>query len=133
MICPNCGNQNEPNVKFCASCGAPLQQQNVQAASPVYNQMPPQPQYQQGYVPQAAPQSNANGLATGSLVCGILSFIVAAVILGTLGIVLGCVAKSKGCTKGTATAGIICGAIGLGLWLLMLIFMAGSGMFLMGF
>ena len=46
-------------------------------------------------------------------------------IAGVLGIVFGGVAKSKGFKGGMATAGIVCGAIAIGMWLVMFL-IAGS-------
>ncbi len=86
-----------------------------------YNQNPGQnPNY--GYNPyQNNMQDPGKGLAIAALVLGIVSFFCFPIITGVLGIVFGGVAKSKGCRSGMATAGIVCGAIGLGLWFVMLI------------
>ncbi len=86
-----------------------------------YNQNPGQnPNY--GYNPyQNNMQDPGKGLAIAALVLGIVSFFCFPIITGVLGIVFGAAAKSKGCRSGMATAGIVCGAVGLGLWILMLI------------
>lgn len=55
------------------------------------------------------------------MVCGIVSLFVFAFIAGALGIIFGAVAKSKGCRSGMATAGIVCGVIGAGLYFVMLV------------
>ena len=55
------------------------------------------------------------------MVLGIISLLCYPVITGVLAIIFGAVAKSKGCKSGMATAGIVCGIIGLALWLIMLI------------
>ena len=60
-------------------------------------------------------------MAIAAMVLGIVSFFCFPAITGALGIIFGCVAKGKGSRSGMALAGIICGAIGIALWLLMLI------------
>ncbi len=114
---------------------APQQDQNY---TQNYNQAPnyQNPQYNQNYnqnynqgQPQGygyntapiAPPAAGKGMAIAALVLGIVSFFCFPAITGTLGIIFGCVAKGKGCRSGMATAGIICGAIGIALWLIMLI------------
>lgn len=114
---------------------APQQDQNY---TQNYNQAPnyQNPQYNQNYnqnynqgQPQGygyntapiAPPAAGKGMAIAALVLGIVSFFCFPAITGTLGIIFGCVAKGKGCRSGMATAGIICGAIGIALWIIMLI------------
>ena len=113
MFCTKCGAQNADGTQFCTSCGTPLNAQQSQA-QPVYQQ-PVQPVY-----PVAVAQPG-KGMAVASLILGIISFFLFPVVTGTLGIILGGVAKSKGYRGGMATAGLVCGAIGLALWLLMII------------
>ena len=122
MVCTNCGTQMADGTAFCPNCGA------AQAAP----QAPVQPAYGYQPAPQAAAQP-AKGLAIASMVMGILSFFIAAVITGSLGIILGGVAKSKGNRSGMATAGIVCGVIGVGLWLIMIIALQNTANFLMSF
>ena len=71
------------------------------------------------------------GLAIAGMILGIVSLALFCIpyvnwIAGILGIIFGAIAKSKGCTSGMATTGIILGAIGLGLWLIMLVACASS-------
>lgn len=119
MLCKNCGTLNDPNSKFCTSCGADLSLAN-EGETPVT----PQPTYD-AY--NAAPQypvqnpQDGKGFAIASLVLGIVSFFCFAFISGTLGIIFGVVAKNKGYKGGMATAGIVCGVIGIVLWILMMI------------
>lgn len=109
MICQNCGSQIPDNAQVCSNCGA-------------FTNAPAQPYYNNA---QAVP---GKGFAIASLVLGIVSFFLFPIITGTLGIILGVVAKNKGCSSGLATGGIACGIIGLALWLIMLVFV-GSTLF----
>ena len=78
--------------------------------------------YYQGYYQQPLKQP-AHGMAIASMVLGILSIFIIPIVTGTLGIVLGGVAKSKGNKSGMSTAGIVCGIIGIVGWILMLMFL----------
>lgn len=123
MLCQNCGSQNEPNCKFCTFCGAELQSEETAPVTPepnynTYNEAP--------QVPNQEPQ-DGKGFAIASLVLGILSFFCFAYIAGTLGIIFGIIAKNKGYKGGMATAGIICGAIGIVLYIVLMI--AGFSLF----
>ncbi len=134
MFCEKCGTQCADGTAFCNNCGAALNNANAGATQATYQQPQyqqpqyqqpqyQQPQYQQPqYQQPATTKQPGHGLAVASLVLGILSFIVAAVICGSLGIALGGAAKSKGNKSPMATAGIVCGCIGVGLWLLAIIF-----------
>ena len=141
MVCKNCGNNNSPDARFCAKCGADLNQQYAQQ-NQAFNQnqayeqaqfnqapqgqyMPPQGQYTP-VAPQQAPAGPGKGLAIPAMICGILSIVIfclyyLSIPLGVVGIVLGGIAKSKGYRGGMATAGIVCGAVGAGLALLFVI------------
>lgn len=139
MQCKKCGTTNQDNAKFCSGCDADLSLQNagegldMNAGQSISYNVPPQNQnynYNQapgqnmnyGYPPyQNNVQDPGKGLAIAALVLGIVSFFCFPIITGVLGIVFGGVAKSKGCRSGMATAGIVCGAVGLGLWFIMLI------------
>lgn len=126
MICKNCGFDNLDQSQFCVNCGTALEQPVEQ---PVYEQ-PQQQNYQQPYnqpnnvynnYQQPAPVPG-KGLAIAGMVLGIISFFCIPLITGILGIVFGGVAKSKGYRGGMATAGIVCGILGLVGWVLMLAF-----------
>ncbi len=106
MFCRNCGAQNEDGARFCTSCGTSL----VETAAPVQS-APQQPVYQQPVKPPA------QGFAIASMVLGIIGLLIFPYILGTLGIIFGGVAKSKGNKNGMATAGIVMGIIAVALWL----------------
>lgn len=117
MFCNNCGASIPDNTPFCPSCGArtsaPVQQPGYPVSQPAY----PTPVQQPG-----------KGFAIASMVLGIVSFFCFAFITGLLGIVFGGVAKSKGSRSSMATAGIVCGVIGVALWLLMLLFFESASM-----
>lgn len=136
MFCKYCGANCPDNAQICSACGSNLtmQQQPAQAAyqqaqpqQPQYQQpqyqQPQQPQYQQpqqvpyqpGQMPYPQPVMPApgKGLAVAGLVLGIISFFCIPVVTGLLGIIFGGVAKSKGYRGGMATAGIVCGIIGI--------------------
>lgn len=79
-----------------------------------------QPMYQQ---PIRQPEKQpGSGLATASLVLGILSLVLFMFpfITSILAIIFGGVAKSKGNKSGMATAGLVCGIISLVLWILLI-------------
>lgn len=106
MFCNNCGSQVEEGTAFCPNCGA--------ATNP-------------------APAANttvsgtSNGMATAALVCGIFSLVigvigsimfgvwgaVVALVLGIVAVVLGVNAKKTTNNDSKASAGFICGLIGL--------------------
>ena len=144
MICEKCGTFNNDDAVFCTTCGADLKNQApVAPAAPVqqppYQQNPYQNPYQQNPYQQNPYQQNpyqsapaaqestpGKGLAVVAMIMGIASLVfcclyVVSWIPAVLGIIFGAIAKSKGCTSGMATAGIVLGAIGLGLVLLMVI------------
>jgi hypothetical protein len=126
MFCSNCGRENPDNAKFCASCGnliadtpnqqhaPPPQPQYAPPPQPQYAP-PPQPQYAPPFQPQNAPQpvrvQRSSGMATASLILGILGFSLFAVIFG--GIALSQTGKDPNLSgRGMAVAGIILGVIG---------------------
>ena len=121
MFCPKCGANLPENSTFCSACGA-----QIAATTQPQPQAQPQPQVQPQAqpvytAPEVKPATPGKGLAIAAMVTGILSFLCFPYVFGILGIVFGGVAKSKGCKSGMATAGIACGAVGIALWLLMLV------------
>ena len=150
MFCTQCGASQDDNARFCTVCGAPLQQAQptpvvVEEPAPVAEQpapvveqpaytqpaQPVQPVYTQPVQPTyAQPQQKVpgKGFAIAGMVLGIVSLVTFwcyGFIAGILGIVFGGVAKSKGFKGGMATAGIVCGAIAICIWLVMFL-IAGS-------
>lgn len=148
MLCKFCGTNNPDGATFCANCGSGLEASTTQYSynEPTYSQ----PNYNQGQYSQnqyndpynqqntyqnayqnpyanysANPSNPGLGFAIAGMVCGILSFFCFAYILGALGIIFGAIAKSKGCKSGMATAGIVCGIIGIILMILLQIFRVG--------
>ncbi len=133
MVCKNCGAELAQEAKFCTVCGAqvettvPPQQESTtsgeysaqpqpQAGQPVYTQpVMQQPVY-------AQPNQPGHGFAVASLVLGIVSFFCCGFITGILAIIFGAVAKSKGNRSGMATAGIVCGIVGVALLIIIYIF-----------
>lgn len=119
MFCNNCGTNNQEGVQFCANCGTALQNNGANNAQ--------QPTYQTYQKPAAQP---GKGLAIASLVLGIVSFFMFAYIAGALAIIFGGVAKSKGNASPMATAGIVCGIIGIALMIIVTIaFQSTLGLF----
>ena len=97
MFCNKCGANIADGSSFCPSCGANFGAPGTPAKVP------------------------GTGLAIASMVLGIISFLCYPIITGVLAVIFGAVAKNKGCTSGMATAGIVCGIIGVALWLLMMV------------
>lgn len=75
----------------------------------------PYSQYPYGY-----PVIPGRGQSIASLVLGLLSFFMLPIVTGTLAIVFGGIAKSKGSTSPMATAGLVCGILGIVSWILIL-------------
>jgi len=100
MFCGECGTDNPETNSFCRNCGHPLRKAgtregeahppgSVPASGPVPQQLPGSGQV------QASPEkswSRGKKFAAGSIVLGIVSFIVIPYIPGLAGIILGVVA-----------------------------------------
>ena len=111
MFCPNCGTENAEESTICQSCGALL-------TSPAH-----QPPAQATVRP-----TPTSGLATASLIFGILGLTLLPTLGSVVAVILGHMAKSEinssaGQLEGSglATAGLVLGYIGLGLTLLGLV------------
>ena len=122
MTC-SCGAQIAEGTNYCAICGASiLQNQQPYQGQPYPGQQnnPGQPYYpnQQNNYQNTNNQDNraANSAATASLVCGIIGFFIAGLILGIIAIAQGNKAKRLGYIGGKATAGIVLGVIDIIAW-----------------
>ena len=141
MICKMCGTFNEEGTSFCRNCGYNMNEAQEAVQPEVIIQQ--EPVVEQTYQPETAPENviptgytqnpepvkqSGMGLAIAGMICGILSFLCLWYITGPLGIVFGAIAKSKGCRSGMATAGIVCGAIGtvLSLVLMVIVLIVGG-------
>ena len=138
MFCPNCGAQNADNVTFCASCGASMGAQQPVVQQPVYQApaQPQQPVYQQPVYQQPVyqqPPVPGKGMGIASMVVGIVSLVFLciwyiAIPCAIIGVILGGISASKakqvGRKNGTATAGIVCSCIALGLAILFVVLVA---------
>lgn len=123
MFCEKCGTEVAEGINVCPNCGTLVEepaQPNV--PQPAYSApaQPYEPQPVNG-APAEKPATPGKGLAIAGMILGIISLLCFPAVTGTLGIIFGAVAKSKGCKSGMATAGIVCGVIGIALWLLMLV------------
>ncbi|MBQ7954621.1 MAG: DUF4190 domain-containing protein [Lachnospiraceae bacterium] len=85
------------------------------------------------YAPPVQANPN-NGMAVGSLVCGILSLVLCCccgfgIVLSIIGLILGIMSKSKngGKLSGMAIAGIICSGIGVVAGIIGIFYMFGGG------
>lgn len=120
MFCNNCGSQIEEGTAFCPNCGAATNP--APAADPVVET----PVYQ-APVANTTVSGTSNGMATAALVCGIFSLVIGvigsimfgvwsaavALVLGIVAVVLGTNAKKTTNNDSKASAGFICGLIGL--------------------
>ena len=128
MFCKNCGKANPDNQRFCSGCGADLMGGAPGSMNtPQSSGFNTSPNFNQGFgfgnngINMNTTNSNGKGFAIASLVLGIVSFFCFGIIAGALAIIFGYVAKNKGSTSPMATAGIVCGLIGAGLALLLII------------
>lgn len=86
MFCPNCGNQLAENARFCANCGAPVNQaaQPADTRQPVYGY-----QYQ---APSAEPKKPAKAKKNGKKVgASILGFLAAVAVYAVVRLAVGAV------------------------------------------
>ena len=119
MICRNCGFDNNEQSQFCVNCGTVLEQPQQNYQQP---QNQPYNQPYNAYTPYQSQPVNTpgKGFAIAAMILGIISFFCVPIVTGALGIIFGGVAKSKGYRGGMATAGIVCGILGIVGWILML-------------
>ena len=119
-----------------------FENQNVYENNQAYGNVPPESPNPQSYVSQDAQQysqqmpnqyvapvenyeENGRGFAIASLVLGIVSFFCCGAICSIIGIILGCVSRSKQKEKNAmATAGIVLSIISLAFWAVYIILCA---------
>lgn len=150
MICPKCGFNCTPGVKFCEKCGTPLEGAQPQYQQPQYQQPQyqqpqyqqpqyQQPQYQQPYQQPYKQSVPGKGFGIASMVCGIVSLVLfciwylsipCAIVAASLGVVGYNKSKNAGFKNGMATAGVVTSVIALALtlifWLLVILGVASS-------
>jgi hypothetical protein len=111
MFCGECGTQNPETNRFCRNCGKPLKRQQTvarEAAVPVA----PVPTAVTSPAPAPAGKRRRNWTGIGSLIAGILSWIILTSLFAILAVILGCVSlflvrKNTGKIAISAIAGII--------------------------
>ena len=130
MICQKCGKELNENFQVCPYCGSPIQQDvNIQQnASYNYGnqQMPQSGSYSYGNQSNYAQQpKKKNTIGILSLILGIAGLLLSCVIVGIVpaiaAVVLGIIGIVKNNGKGQSIAGIVCGIIGILIFLFALI------------
>ena len=130
MICQKCGKELNENFQVCPYCGSPIQQDvNIQQnASYNYGnqQMPQSGSYSYGNQSNYAQQpKKKNAIGILSLILGIAGLLLSCVIVGIVpaiaAVVLGIIGIVKNNGKGQSIAGIVCGIIGILIFLFALI------------
>ncbi|MDO5417522.1 MAG: DUF4190 domain-containing protein [Lachnospiraceae bacterium] len=118
MICSKCGHNNVDEAIFCEECGNKLGAGAPAPAQQPYAGQQPYVQNYQTYQPE--PEQKGVGFAVTSMVCGILSLVLACCIpyvpfiLALIGVIMGAVSlhgHRKG--KGMAIAGLVTSIISL--------------------
>ena len=130
MICQKCGKELNENFQVCPYCGSQIQQDvNIQQnASYNYGnqQMPQSGSYSYGNQANYAQQpKKKNTIGILSLILGIAGLLLSCVIVGIVpaiaAVVLGIIGIVKNNGKGQSIAGIVCGIIGILIFLFALI------------
>ena len=130
MFCTNCGACNESGAQFCGNCGARLTFQQAAAPAQSVYQVQSWPT-----APQQPVQKYGKGLGIASLVLSLLAMVLVsawelALILALLAMALSSLALAKA-TKARkrnnlAVAGMICGAVALGMIVLIVVLRLAS-------
>ena len=135
MVC-SCGARYPDSAEYCSYCGARNEkyQPPAVAEQPEPEQLPHtgQQNYQgqqyyldqqerygrQSYYLDENHERAANGAATASLVCGIIGFFIAGLILGIIAVYQGNKAKRLGYPGGKASVGTILGVVDIIAWVI---------------
>lgn len=127
MRCPKCGYEQEDNTRFCGSCGAFLNPETQNGAQPNYNIQQQPANVFFGNDADSQAKIAARKKADNARILGIISIFLMGMILGIMAISQGSAAKKElerlGEPTGVATAGIVCGIIGLVGWVFAMIYM----------
>ena len=108
--CSSCGAELKPDTRFCQGCGQPLEAPLAKGAEIVPAQAAPGPAVQQTvYVQQQAPVG-APGIGVAGFVLSLLGISLPGLVLSWVGYAK---AKREGLPSGLCLAGIIIGAVGL--------------------
>ena len=130
MYCPNCGQQNNDDSKFCLHCGASLTEPVEVSDNPPTPRAEPSHPDEVPRLQYAASVTRNSGMAIASLVLGIVSYPLyfIAIFPGALAIIFGTISigqinrdPSLG-GKGMAVAGLVLGIIAVAFWILVVIF-----------
>lgn len=124
MICKSCFGIVQKDAAFCRNCGTRVDGEIQQQSQNNYQSQPQdthqpydefQPHLPPPPVQHTGPQP-AQGLATASMVMGILALTIMGPLGGILGLIFALVARSQGNRSGQATAGLVMSIISLVLW-----------------
>jgi len=129
MYCTKCGNQVNEQVKFCGSCGTPIQGEQSAKDTKAVSSPPisPAPNQSTNTSQVQGTPAESNGLATAALVLGILSaaffefvFVpIAALVVSAFALSKSTSLANKGqkkTGKGKSIAGLILGGVYLSVW-----------------
>lgn len=124
MICKSCFGIVQKDAAFCPHCGTRVDGETQQQPQDQYPSQPqdtfqPYDEFQPHLPPPPEHPTSAKpaqGLATASMVMGILALTILGVVGGILGLIFALVARSQGNRSGQATAGLVMSIIGLVLW-----------------
>lgn len=121
MICKSCFGIVQKDAQFCPHCGTKTGGEAAQQNTPPPQDLQKQDEYQP-YIPpppeQQVTAQPASGLATASMVMGILSLTFLGPLGGILGLIFALVARSQGNRSGQATAGLVMSIISLSITVL---------------
>jgi|WetSurMetagenome_2_1015567.scaffolds.fasta_scaffold31608_2 hypothetical protein len=111
MFCGECGTQNPDTNRFCRNCGKLLKRQQPLVQDAVVPMAPVSPAVTSP-APTPAGKRRRNWAGIGSIIAGILSWIILTSLFAILAVILGCVSlflvrKNSGKIAISAIVGII--------------------------